>query len=323
MYVLLSLALLPAIVLLAYVYKKDKVEKEPMGLIVRLFILGVVGGPIAAVLESVLFEVFEAIVPQGFVLLVLEYFVGVAMVEEGVKYLALNTVRKNPEFNYVFDGIVYAVAVSLGFAALENVLYVMEGGLEVAVTRAIFSVPGHCADGVVMGCLYGLARQREVLGHKGGAKTYYLLAFVLPVMEHGFYDAALSSESELLGLAALATELAFIVFAFVLVNRMSKNDSPIMQAYGQYGFAGTQNVQRQGMGAQPGTVQRPQPPSAYQQPQPPTAYQQQYPYQQSQYQQYQQYPQPQPQEPQYPQPQPQQRQQPQQSQQPQQPQQRQ
>ena len=230
MTILLVAALLPAVILLVYVYRKDKVEKEPPGLVLRLFVLGALAGPVAAVIEDFAFGIFEALVPAGALLLVLEYFVGVAAVEEGCKYAVLNTVRKNPEFNYVFDGIVYGVAAALGFAALENVLYVFDGGLEVAFSRAIFAVPGHCADGVVMGCFFGLARQREVAGNAAGARTYYWLAFLLPVIEHGFYDAALSSSSDALAFAALAVELAFIVFAMVLVRRVSKNDQPIYRA---------------------------------------------------------------------------------------------
>ena len=170
-YILLVAALLPAAVLLVYVYQKDKAEKEPIGLIVRVFLLGVAAGPIAAIIENVLINAFEAVLPPGVLLLVLEYFIGVAAVEEALKYAALSTVRKNPAFNYVFDGVVYAVAAALGFAALENVFYVIDGGMEVAISRAIFSVPGHFADGVVMGCFFGLARQREVLGNKAGARA--------------------------------------------------------------------------------------------------------------------------------------------------------
>ena len=256
--ILIVAALLPAAILLFYVYSKDKVEKEPIGLIARVFFLGALTGPVAAIVENVLFGVFEAAVPAGALLLVLEYFVGVAAVEEALKFLALSTVRKNPAFNYVFDGIVYAVAAALGFAALENVLYVLDGGLQVALARAIFSVPGHCADGVVMGCFYGMARQREVAGNKSGARTYYLLAFLLPAIEHGFYDWGLSTESDLLVLLALAVEVGFTVFAMVLVHRVSKTDAPI----------GVEAVSQ--APAQP--YQQPQPPSAYQQPdQPPVA----------------------------------------------------
>ncbi|MBQ9042984.1 MAG: PrsW family intramembrane metalloprotease [Eggerthellaceae bacterium] len=224
--ILLFAALLPAVVLMWYVYHKDTVEKEPVGLVTRVFLLGAAAGPIAAILENILFGVFEAIIPPGALLLILEYFIGVAAVEEAGKYAALSTVRKHPEFNYVFDGVVYGVAAALGFAALENVLYVFDGGLEVAISRAIFSVPGHCADGVVMGCFFGLARQRELAGNKAGARSYYWLAFLLPVIEHGFYDAALSTESDLMVLLALVTQIAFVVFAMVLVNRISKSDTP-------------------------------------------------------------------------------------------------
>ena len=224
--ILLVAALLPAAVLLVYVYRKDKVEKEPIGLVARVFALGVGAGPCAAIVEGIAFGLFEAVLPPGPILIVLEFFIGVAAVEEGFKYLALNTGRRNPEFNYVFDGVVYAVAAALGFAALENVLYVMDGGLEVAFTRALFSVPGHCADGVVMGTFFGLAKQREVAGDPN-AKKYYRLAFLLPVLEHGFYDAALSFESDLMVALALLVEVLFIVIGMVLVNRVSKGDHAI------------------------------------------------------------------------------------------------
>ncbi len=226
---LLIAALLPAIVLMVYVYHKDRVEKEPIGLVLRVFFLGVVAGPIAAIIESILMPLFDYLIPVGTIQLFLEYFIGVAAVEEALKYAALSTIRKNAAFNYVFDAVVYAVAAALGFAALENVLYVFDGGLEVAISRAIFSVPGHCADGVVMGCFFGLARKYELSGNKVSAQNYYWLAFFLPVLEHGFYDAALSTQGDLMILVALAVEIGFIITAMVLVNRVSKNDQPLVQ----------------------------------------------------------------------------------------------
>ena len=127
----------------------------------------------------------------------------------------------------MFDAIVYSVAAALGFAALENVFYVMEGGFETAVMRAIFSVPGHAADGVVMGVFYGIARQHELYGRKQQATQSYLLAFLLPMIEHGFYDAALSTESDMMALVAMAVDLAFIALAFTLVRRKSVMDQPL------------------------------------------------------------------------------------------------
>lgn len=227
MYVLLAAALLPAIALMVYVYKKDRIEPEPIGLVLRVFALGAASGIVAAIVESVLLEFFETNLPEGTLLLVVEYFVGVAAVEEACKYFCLNTTKRNPAFNYVYDAVVYSVAAALGFAALENVFYVLEGGLETAIMRAIFSVPGHAADGVVMGVFYGLARQRELRGNKSGASTFYLLAFLLPVIEHGFYDMALSTESDMLVLFAMAFDLAFIFVAYRLVKNTARLDRPL------------------------------------------------------------------------------------------------
>ena len=188
MTILLLAALLPAIVLLVYVYKKDRAEKEPVGLILGLFLMGACGGPVAAFAESILFEVFEAVIPSGPMLVILQYFVGVAMVEEGVKYFILRTTRKNPNFNYVFDGVVYAVAVSLGFAALENVEYVLQYGLGTGLVRAITSVPGHAIFGVFMGYYYGFAKLAEYEGDKEREQHYKRLAVVVPLLLHGTYD---------------------------------------------------------------------------------------------------------------------------------------
>ena len=220
-------ALLPAIAVMIFVYTKDKAEPEPIALVLRVFGLGAVSGLVAGFVESILISLFEAVIPPGILLLGVTYFIGVAAVEEACKFFCLNTVKNNPAFNYLFDAIVYSVAAALGFAALENVFYVMEGGFETAVMRAIFSVPGHAADGVVMGVFYGIARQHELHGRKEKATQSYVLAFLLPMIEHGFYDAALSTESDIMMLIAMAVDLAFIGLAFALVRRKSVTDEPL------------------------------------------------------------------------------------------------
>ena len=224
---LLFAALLPVAVLMWYVYGKDKVEKEPTGLITKVFILGAISGPVAAIIETILFSVFEAAIPEGMLLLVVEYFIGVALVEELCKYFCLNTIHNNPNFNYVFDAVVYSVAAALGFAALENVLYVFDGGIRVAVTRAIFSVPGHAADGAMMGLFYGLSRKYEVRGDVARAKKNRMLCILIPVIEHGVYDCALSTGNDFMVLFALLIELVFIGFGIAIVRTLSKRDEPL------------------------------------------------------------------------------------------------
>lgn len=232
-------AIAPSAILMFFVYRMDRVEKEPIGLIARVFAVGAGVGLVAGVVEGIMIGALEAMFPQSILLLLIEYFICVAVVEELGKYLALNTIRTNPEFNYVFDGIVYAVAAALGFATLENVFYVLEGGFETAALRALLSVPGHCADGVVMGVFFGLARQREVAGNFTGARRYYWLAFLLPVIEHGLYDSALSIGTVASTLLAIAVDIAFIIVAGVIVFKTSKGDTPIYPvnplAFRQYG----------------------------------------------------------------------------------------
>lgn len=225
--VLIVAALLPAAGLMIYVYTRDKIEREPIGLVARVFAFGALSGIVAALIEGIIIGGLEAIVPASFLLLFLEYFIGVAAVEEACKFFCLNTVKNNPAFNHVFDAIVYSVAAALGFAALENVFYVLDGGLETALLRAVLSVPGHAADGVVMGVFYGIARQHELYGNKRLSRRFYWLAFLLPVIEHGLYDAALATENDLMTLFAVLFDLAFIVIAFILVRRTAANDKPL------------------------------------------------------------------------------------------------
>ena len=271
--VLIAAALLPAIALMLYVYKKDKAEPEPIGLVMRVFFLGAASGIVAGIVESILIGGVEGFMPDGLLRLFIEYFICVALVEELCKFGCLNTVKKNPEFNYVFDAVVYSVAAALGFAALENVFYVLDGGLETALVRAILSVPGHAADGVVMGVFYGLARQHELHGRTQKARTFYILSIALPVIEHGFYDAALSTENDFMALLAMVFDLAFIALAFVLVRRTAKKDEPLHPNMARTNAPASMPSAMPGTPAPPmGGYAQQQAPQAFGQQQPPQAF---------------------------------------------------
>lgn len=225
--VLVAIALAPAVLLLFYVYKKDVVESEPIGLVLRTFVLGAVGIIPAIILEMAAGAAIQAGISDFVQRTLVENFFGVALIEEAVKFIILTRVAKRPEFNYVFDGIVYGVAVALGFAALENILYVLEGGFGTAMSRAIFAVPGHCADGVVMGCFFGLAHKYRNLGQRSNYISFLFLALFVPFIEHGLYDSALSLESDAFGLAALVFDVVFIIIALVVVKKMAQRDEPL------------------------------------------------------------------------------------------------
>ncbi len=127
----------------------------------------------------------------------------------------------NPEFNYRFDGIVYAVFVSLGFAAIENVMYVMQYGLGVALTRAFLAVPAHFGFAVCMGTFYGRAKVCDVRRNGHMRRINLGLAYLLPVSMHAFYDATAMLNSDL----STNLFLALVVICYVLIYRRIKREA--------------------------------------------------------------------------------------------------
>lgn len=222
-------ALLPAIVLLRYIYRMDKIEKEPGYLLKALFIDGVISSFLAIALEFVGEMLLDNSELGTHIYREAYYaFLVVAAAEEGSKLLFLKRRSWNdPNFNYLFDGIVYAVFVSLGFAAIENVNYVFSYGLGVAVSRAFLAVPGHMVFSVFMGIFYGRAKLYENQGHDMACRVNLLLAFFVPMFFHGFYDACLMLGSDLSVGIFMIYIIVLYPFVFWLVRRSSRNDRPI------------------------------------------------------------------------------------------------
>lgn len=222
-------AVLPAALLLRYIYRQDTVEKEPPGLLVTLLFLGVAAALASGILERLARTVLNMLVDLGSpAYTVLLAFLVVALVEEGSKfYLLKERTWNHPAFNYRFDGIVYAVFVSLGFAAFENIQYVLHYGLSVALPRALLAVPGHMSFAVYMGVFYGRAKLCESRGDKGGSRRDLAAGYLSAVLLHGIYDSCAMIGS------MLSTAL-FIVFVLLmyrgvyrLLKRESATDAPV------------------------------------------------------------------------------------------------
>lgn len=228
-HILFGLAVLPAFLLMIYISKKDRIEKEPKRLIVSLFVLGALS-TVGAVIIGLLGEslVLEFLDEDSLLYTFINAFFLVALVEEGGKFVMLKLrTWNNREFNYTFDAVVYAVSVSLGFATLENILYVIPGGIGTAVLRGILSVPGHAINAVFMGYFYGLAKRCQYLGDNTGKNLNLLKAWLSASMIHGFYDFCLMSGEDYLLAAFLIFEVVITVLAVKKVNKLSREDSPI------------------------------------------------------------------------------------------------
>lgn len=223
-------ALLPAYFLMRYIYRMDKIEKEPMKLLLSLVIMGIISAAIAGAAEGIGIKVLGTFVSQNSkAYVILLAFAVVAAIEEGAKFLLLKKRTWNElNFNYRFDGIVYAVFVSLGFAAIENVGYVLGYGLSVAPMRAVLAVPGHMGFGVFMGVFYGRAKVCDLRGDAQGVKENLICAYLSSVLLHGFYDACVMMGTTL-------STIIFVVFVIVmyrwvisLVKKESMTDMPVM-----------------------------------------------------------------------------------------------
>ena len=211
---LTGLALLPAIALVVWIYRQDKVEKEPGGLLWKIFLFGVL---------SVIFLVFMDADTLCYV--ILDNFIGVALIEELCKMKAAKWAAwKHPAFNYKFDAIVYCVTSALGFAAIENVLYCLEGDIGTAVTRALLSVPSHAIDGVIMGYFFGVAKEAELAGDKKRRKRYLKLSVFMPMIEHGIYDSALSLDADWIFVFFFLFVIVVDVWAYKFVKKQSGQD---------------------------------------------------------------------------------------------------
>mgnify|MGYP002624968429 CR=1 FL=1 len=226
--VLIAAAVIPALFLLVKVYRADKLEKESPQILGSLVIYGVVATVFAMITERLGSWILSWFRMSDALYNVLLYFIVVAISEEGFKYLLLKRrTWRSPEFNCQFDGVVYAVFVSLGFALWENIGYVLRYGFGTAVVRAVTAVPGHACFGVFMGVFYGIAKKYERMGCESESKTFRVLTVVIPVLLHGTYDYIATIETRGYSWIFVVFVLALFAAAFWLIRKMSREDQYI------------------------------------------------------------------------------------------------
>lgn len=224
--VLIAAAVLPALYLLYCIYQADRVEKEPAGLLISLALSGIIATFLAMMTESMGYLLVSSVFWEGTLLYnFFFYFFVVAVSEEGFKYLLLKRrTWHSPEFNCRFDGVVYAVFVSLGFALWENISYVGIYGLQVALLRAVTAIPGHACFGVFMGVWYGLAKKFDMYGNEEKSKRYQKLAFFFPVLLHGSYDFIASMEIAWFTIVFIVFITAMFCVSLRMVKEQAKRD---------------------------------------------------------------------------------------------------
>lgn len=231
MYYVLIPALLPVFLVLWYVYRKDKMEREPLGQVLKVLFLGAIFSIPCAAAEEMAFSVLENMSFQTALSFAFtENVFGVALIEEFAKWMVLMLfIWNNRNFDYRYDGVVYAVASSLGFAALENILYIMNYGSGISLGRAIFSIPGHATFGIFMGSYLARAKAVRVRGKYMAKFTLLLMSLAIPTLIHGIYDFLLSTP-----VSDNGYEWTFYIYVLCLdvvswlrIRREFKHDTPI------------------------------------------------------------------------------------------------
>ena len=228
-FILIAAAVVPALILMIRIYRRDQVEKEPVSLLLGLVFAGILATFAAVLLEQAgIYLLNHAFSSENLLYQLLLYFVVVAGSEEGAKYMLLKRRTWNhPAFNCLFDGVVYSTFVSLGFALWENISYVLMYGMQTALLRAVTAIPGHACFGVFMGVWYSLARQAENQGDTAQSSHFRKSAFFVPALLHGLYDFLATYGHPLLFIAFILFVIGMFIAALVFIRRASQNDSYI------------------------------------------------------------------------------------------------
>lgn len=198
---LLAIAIAPGIAISMYIYFKDKHEKEPLKLLVISFILGVLSVIPTTILSLIGMYVFD-FYPESNNMLhsLISCVIGIGLVEEYSKFIFVRhyTYGKN-DFNEPFDGIVYCVMVSMGFATIENISYAYQYGEFTAWARMFTAVPMHAIFAIIMGYYMGIQKYY-------GKKNYALIGLLYASLLHGIYDFVIISP----GVPVVAQSLGFV-----------------------------------------------------------------------------------------------------------------
>ena len=225
---LLAMAIAPGLAIAFYVYWRDKHEREPLDLVMRAFFLGVISTLPAGITNSIGIDhvdyIFYPYILNDAVYHVSNMIKAVCIVgagEELFKFLMLFIfLYPRKEFNEPYDGILYGTMVAIGFATLENIQYVTQGGMTTAIARMFTAVPLHACCGIIMGYYAGKAKFEKKKWR------FLLIAWLFPALIHGLYDYFLFvSRFPEMAIGALVSLIIAIRLALKAI-KTHQNNSP-------------------------------------------------------------------------------------------------
>ncbi len=218
-FILVIISILPVIALLKFTFEKDKIEKEPLKLLLLLFISGILSAIMVLKLSKSLSMLID--INNNFY----NSFIEISLVEEVCKWIFIYVIAwSSKEFNYKFDAIVYCIFVSLGFAFVENIGYSVNYGLTTAILRAVISVPGHCFFAIYMGYYLGMSKMYYSNHNMKQGSKYAICSILVPTVLHGIYNFCLIGQNDALYILFIVFIISLYILAFKTINVSSNLD---------------------------------------------------------------------------------------------------
>ena len=226
---IILITIAPALFLIFIIYINDRYDREPLLLVLMCFVAGAFSTVLALVMESSFVLVF------GFAPITVGWMfsytiVGIGLPEQLAKLIATYFIAfKDKAFNEPMDGIVYTVAAGMGFATLENVLYITDMGYQIGLLRGVISLPMHMLFDVVLGYFVGMAHNAYI--KKQSYVKWLFTGLMLAAVIHGFYDFIIYSiADEGLMYAAIIIFYALLVLFAIILVRKALSASPFKKA---------------------------------------------------------------------------------------------
>ena len=223
-------SIIPVLILLAVMYNMGEVKKQPLWVLLILFIGGCLSWVLVRYVSRLLgndiyksqMEISTKLGNKGFFLV---SFGIIAIIEELCKYvIILIMCFKNKYFKNPFDAVMYAACISLGFAFIENIMYINNYGMSVAISRAIFSIPAHACFGIMMGYFLGLSKLCKDNDLKNDFVITGYSAFFIPFLFHGLYDFLLNFQNQIIYIIFIVYVLIMYTYSIFLLVKLSKFD---------------------------------------------------------------------------------------------------
>lgn len=225
--ILILIAMLPCFIIGFIVYRKDVIEKEPVLLLLKLFLFGALSTGVAIFCEIYLQKLLPISTQNNYFSYFFKSFMIIGLCEEGIKWIFTYVITwREKNFNYTYDAIVYAVFVSLGFASVENIMVILFNGnnLVVALLRGLITVPAHAFFAILSGYYLGIAKKSLLRGWKKNYKKCLFLSVLLPILMHGLFDFLLLVDNKI-SLVLVVIFIMYLYFSsfFKVINASKKS----------------------------------------------------------------------------------------------------